>query len=73
MYITDPYFDAGGSEAEIVSVTLPYFQSRWQIRGVAGADLSIDLIRAIVTSLRFRPDKASNAKESERRHRTIVS
>ena len=26
MYISEPYFDAGGSEAEIVSVTLPYFQ-----------------------------------------------
>jgi len=63
MYISEPYFDAGGSEAEIVSVTLPFYTADGKFGGVAGADLSLDLIRAIVTSLRFRPDKASNAKE----------
>jgi len=63
MYISEPYFDAGGSEAEIVSVTLPFYTEDGKFGGVAGADLSLDLIRAIVTSLRFRPDKQSNAKE----------
>ena len=63
MYISEPYFDAGGSEAEIVSVTLPFYTTDGKFGGVAGADLSLDLIRAIVTSLRFRPDKQSNAKE----------
>ncbi len=63
MYISEPYFDAGGSEAEIVSVTLPFYTADGKFGGVAGADLSLDLIRAIVTSLRFRPDKQSNAKE----------
>jgi PAS domain S-box-containing protein len=57
MYISEPYFDAGGSNAEIVSVTLPFFDAAGKFGGVAGADLSLDLIRAIVTSLRFRPDK----------------
>ena len=64
MYISEPYFDAGGSEAEIVSVTVPFYTADGKFGGVAGADLSLDLIRAIVTSLRFRPDKQSNAKES---------
>jgi PAS domain S-box-containing protein len=68
MYISEPYFDAGGSNAEIVSVTLPFFNAAGKFGGVAGADLSLDLIRAIVTSLRFRPDKqggstASNAPQ----------
>jgi PAS domain S-box-containing protein len=63
MYISEPYFDAGGSETEIVSVTLPFYASDGKFGGVAGADLSLDLIRAIVTSLRFRQDKQSNAKE----------
>src|SRR5665213_228422 len=63
MYISEPYFDAGGSEAEIVSVTLPFYTADGKFGGVAGADLSLDLIRAIVTSLRFRPEKQSNAKE----------
>jgi PAS domain S-box-containing protein len=66
MYISEPYFDAGGSETEIVSVTLPFSTADGKFGGVAGADLSLDLIRAIVTSLRFRPDKdkQSNSKES---------
>ena len=61
MYISEPYFDAGGSDAEIVSVTLPFYTAAGKFGGVAGADLSLDLIRAIVTSLRFRPDKTANA------------
>ncbi len=63
MYISEPYFDTGGSEAEIVSVTLPFYTTDGKFGGVAGADLSLDLIRAIVTSLRFRPEKQSNVKE----------
>ncbi len=64
MYISEPYFDAGGSESEIVSITLPFYTASGQFRGVAGADLSLDLIRAIVTSIRFRPDKVANAKDT---------
>ncbi|HTW68226.1 MAG TPA: response regulator [Bryobacteraceae bacterium] len=61
MYISEPYFDTGGSNAEIVSVTVPFYSPSGKFGGVAGADLSLDLIRAIVTSLRFRPDKMGNA------------
>ncbi len=64
MYISEPYFDAGGSNAEIVSVTLPFYDAAGKFGGVAGADLSLDLIRAIVTSLRFRPDKQGNSTSS---------
>ena len=64
MYISEPYFDAGGSNAEIVSVTIPFYTAAGKFSGVAGADLSLDLIRAIVTSIRFRPDKANNANAS---------
>ena len=63
--ISEPYFDAGGSDAEIVSVTTPFYSKDGKFEGVAGADLSLDLIRAIVSSLRFRPDvKQSDAKDS---------
>ncbi len=61
MYITEPYFDKGGSDAEIVSVTLPIYGQDGKFRGVAGADLSLDLIRAIVNSLRFRQETQTNA------------
>ncbi len=64
MYISEPYFDTGGSNAEIVSVTLPFYDAAGKFGGVAGADLSLDLIRAIVTSLRFRPDKMGNTSAS---------
>ncbi len=58
LYVSEPYFDAGGSETEIVSVTMPLYSPTGEFAGVAGADLSLDLIRAIVGSLRFRPDYA---------------
>ena len=62
MYISEPYFDAGGSETEIVSVTLPYYTPAGEFAGVTGADLSLDLIRAIVGSLRFRQDNQTDTK-----------
>ena len=64
MYISEPYFDAGGSDAEIVSVTVPFYTMSGKFAGVAGADLSLDLIKAIVGSLRFRPDRANSAKDT---------
>ena len=63
LYITEPYFDAGGSDEEIVSVTVPIFTKDEKFAGVAGADLSLDLIRAIVTALHFRQDKGNGAKD----------
>jgi PAS domain S-box-containing protein len=63
MYISEPYFDRGGSETEIVSVTIPFYTPDGKFGGVAGADLSLDLIRAIVTSLRFRPDRMTTMLE----------
>jgi PAS domain S-box-containing protein len=64
LHISEPYFDAGGSEAEIVSVTLPFSDAAGKFGGVAGADLSLDLIRAIVSSLQFRTDAQGNAASS---------
>ena len=64
LHISEPYFDTGGSEAEIVSVTIPFFDETGKFGGVAGADLSLDLIRAIVGSLRFRPDAKGDTASS---------
>ena len=47
-----------------MSVTTPFYTKDGKFAGVAGADLSIDLIRAIVSSLRFRQDTDSNAKQT---------
>jgi PAS domain S-box-containing protein len=65
MYISEPYFDAGGSDAEIVSVTIPFYSPAGKFQGVAGADLSLDLIRLIVNSLHFRPEKQDDSKQGD--------
>jgi PAS domain S-box-containing protein len=65
LYISEPYFDAGGSDAEIVSVTTPFYSASGKFEGVAGADLSLDLIRVIVGSLQFRPEKQQEGKQNE--------
>jgi hypothetical protein len=44
-YITDAYFDAGGSDIPMVSVTRPVLDARGRFIGVAGADLSLADIR----------------------------
>ncbi len=36
MYISEPYFDAGGSESEIVSITLPFYTASGQFRRSGG-------------------------------------
>ena len=63
LYVSEPYFDSGGSETEIVSVTQPIYSDKGDFAGVTGADLSLDLIRAIVGSLRFRQDDQDAQKE----------
>ena len=57
LYVSEPYFDAGGSDTEIVSVTKPFYTQEGEFAGVAGADLSLDLIRTIVSSVQFREDE----------------
>ncbi|MBK9168689.1 MAG: response regulator [Bryobacterales bacterium] len=54
--VSEPYFDRGGSEVQVVSVTLPFQDAGGRFVGVAGADLSLDLIRTITLLLRFRTE-----------------
>jgi PAS domain S-box-containing protein len=54
-YLTEPYFDKGGSNITMVSVTRPFFAADGSLLGVAGADISIDLIRRLAGHLRLRP------------------
>ena len=51
LHVTEPYFDAGGSDITMVSVTVPVNTSDGEFVGVAGADLSLDLIREIVAGI----------------------
>ena len=51
LHVTEPYFDAGGSDITMVSVTVPVKTAEGEFVGVAGADLSLDLIREIVAGI----------------------
>ena len=51
MYVTEPYFDEGGSNVTMVSVTVPVKTPDEKFIGVAGADMSLDLIREIVAGI----------------------
>ena len=60
-YVTEPYFDEGGSEITMVTLCVPMFDAGSNFMGVATADLALDRIRALVKSARL-----SRAKESGR-------
>jgi signal transduction histidine kinase/DNA-binding response OmpR family regulator len=53
-HITEPYFDAGGSDITMVSLTVPICLTNREFVGVAGADLSLDRIVGIVDGIRLR-------------------
>lgn len=53
LYITEPYFDAGGSNIAMVSVTYPCVSEDGVYIGTAGIDLSLGLIRDIVDQIEF--------------------
>jgi PAS domain S-box-containing protein len=54
LYITEPYFDAGGSNITMVSITKPFFGPDGKLRGVAGADISLEQLRLFASYLRLR-------------------
>jgi hypothetical protein len=55
--------DRGGSSALLVCVSKPFFDADNRRAGIVGADLSLDLIQAIVSQIRFRPDSGSQPGE----------
>ena len=46
--VTEPYFDEGGSEITMVTLTVPMFDSASNFIGVATADLALDRLREMV-------------------------
>jgi signal transduction histidine kinase/CheY-like chemotaxis protein len=50
-HVTEPYYDDGGSNVTMVSVTVPVEGADGEFLGVAGADMSLDLIREIVAEI----------------------
>ncbi len=60
-YITEPYFDDGGSEITMVTLSVPMFDAGSNFLGVATTDLALDRLRAMVKATRL-----SRAVESGR-------
>src|SRR5258707_8456361 len=51
-YLTEPYFDKGGSDITMVSITKPFFAEDGQLLGVAGFPVSIRYISRPFGALR---------------------
>jgi PAS domain S-box-containing protein len=65
-YVSEPYFDAGGSDITMISLTAPIFDSASNFVGVAGADLSLGRIREMVLAARFSgATEGENARTNE--------
>ncbi|MDZ4802477.1 MAG: response regulator [Bryobacteraceae bacterium] len=60
LHVSDAYFDRE-SESPVVSVTRPVYDDSEALIGVAGADLSLDYLRAIAGFLKFRSKAADTA------------
>jgi PAS domain S-box-containing protein len=58
-YISEPFFDAGGSKAMLVSVSKPVYDERGGLLGVAGADIPLDRMQTFVANIRLRSEPSS--------------
>ena len=59
LYVTQPYFDKGGSDIDMISITQPVYNTAGIFVGVAGADVALDDIRSIVSKMHIRESWAS--------------
>lgn len=59
VYVTEPYFDDGGGNIAMVSVTQPVHDTQGKFIGVAGVDLSLTRIQSIVAANHLIADKAA--------------
>jgi signal transduction histidine kinase len=54
LFFTEPYFDEGAGNANMVSLTVPVIGKNHEFLGVAGADLSLEQIRRMVSGIHIR-------------------
>jgi two-component system sensor histidine kinase/response regulator len=53
-YVTEPYFDEGGSDITMVTVAMPVFDTASNFVGVAATDIALDRIREMVRTARLK-------------------
>src|SRR5262249_13099741 len=61
LFISEPYFDRGGSNITVVSITKPFFASDGSLLGVAGAHISLEQLRLFASYLRLRSGGVESA------------
>ena len=54
LHVTQPYFDAGGSDIDMISITKPVYSAEGTFVGVAGVDVALDEMRKIVRKINIR-------------------
>ena len=60
LFISEPYFDRGGSNITMVSIAKPFFDADSNLLGVAGVDVSLELIRLFTSYLRLHTGQTDN-------------
>ena len=60
LFISEPYFDKGGSSINMVSIAVPFSNAKGDLMGVAGVDVSLDLVRLFASYLHLRNGDLSN-------------
>ena len=53
-HVTQPYFDEGGSDIDMISITQPVYRKDGSFIGVAGVDVALDEMRKIVRQMHIR-------------------
>ena len=72
LHVTEPYFDAGGSNIAMVSLTVPA-RVGGRLVGVAGADLSLERVNRLVRGIHVRLGPTEDPAESDRQEAYLVS
>src|SRR5262249_45396459 len=65
LYVTEPYYDEGGSDITMVSVTLPVYDARGGLIGVTGADIALDRLGPMVSLLHLRHEAGGQTAASD--------
>ncbi len=55
VFISEPYFDLGGSEESVISVTAPVIDPAGVFRGIVGIDIRIEALERVRRKLQLRP------------------
>ncbi len=66
LHVTQPYFDEGGSDIDMISITNPVYDRQGSFIGVAGVDVALEEMRRIVRKMHIRDFGTSLTGDSGR-------